>query len=180
MAAFVKRGSLVPYGGPILRKEILTNSQATIVQDSMKIDTGNGNGFLALGTAGESVFGHVGGFATKLDVGVSTTGVSGAELGSFVGAYTSASDNETVAQVKGEVDISQFTLYSADADGTLGATTGSDQAGYTMDLISAQELDETSALATTGQYNILEVDVLDSSKVIVNIFESHVFNAKSV
>lgn len=178
--SFIKYGSLLQIGGPILRKEIIANSVVTTALDSVKLDTGNGNGFLALGTAGESVFGHVMGIATNLDVGVSSSGATGAELGSFVGTYTAASDNETVAKVRGEVDISQFTLYNADVDAALGTTTGSDQAGYAIDLIDEDDLDESSTLATILQYNIMEVTPGDTGNVIVNILQSHVFNTKSV
>lgn len=178
--AFIRYGSLLQIGGPVLRKEIIANSVKTTILDSVKIDTGNDNGFLALGTAGESVFGHVQGITTNLDVGVNTDGTAGAALGSFQNAFTAASDNETVGLVKGEVDISQFTLYDADVDAALGTTTGSDQAGYAIDLIDESDLDESSTLATILQYNILEVTPGDTGNVIVNILQSHVFNTKSV
>lgn len=178
--AFTLHGSLVPYGGPILYKVILANSVAMVVMDSVKIDSGNGNGFLALGTAGKSVFGHVRGITSRLDVGVSTDGTAGAELGSFLGAFTAASDNETVAAVRGECDISQMTLYSAEMSATLGTTTGSDQIGYKADLTDEDTLDESSTLATTLQYNLWGADVVDSTRVICNIFESGVFNDAQV
>lgn len=178
--SFIKYGSLLQIGGPILRKEILEDDAVVTVLDSVKIVSGNDKGFLVPGTAGESVFGHIMGIATNLDVGVSSTGASGAELGSFVGTYTASATNETVAKVRGEVDISQFTLYNADVDAALGTTTGSDQAGYAIDLADEDDLDEGSTLATILQYNIMEVTPGDTGNVIVNILQSHVFNTKSV
>src|SRR3990167_7106165 len=120
--SFIKAGSLVPFGGPILRREILANSITVTVNDSVKADT---DGFVALGTAGKSVLGHVMGIGTNLGVGVNTTGVAGAEMGSFVGTFATASDNETVAKVKVECDVSKQTLYSAEEDVAIGTTTGS-------------------------------------------------------
>lgn len=174
--AILKIGSLVPYGGPILRKEIITNSITTTVSDSVKI----ASGFVALGTAGKSVFGHVMGITTDKGVGLNTTGVSGSEIGSFLGTFLTASDNQTVAMVRAEVDISQNTMYSAEVDATIGTTTGSDLLGYKMDLIDEDTLDENTAVTTTAQYNNWGTDPADSTKAVVNIFESYVFNDAQV
>ncbi len=174
--AILKIGSLVPYGGPILRKEIITNSVKLVTSDSVKIAAG----FVSLGTAGKSVFGHAMGISTNKGVGLNTTGVTGSEIGSFAGTYTVASDNQTVAMVRAEVDISQNTLYSAELDAAAGTTTGSDLLGYKMDLIDANTLDESTAVVTTAQYNSFGLDPVDSTKAIVNIFESFVFNDAQV
>lgn len=174
--AILKIGSLVPYGGPILRKEIITNSVALVVSDSVKI----ASGFVSLGTAGKSVFGHAMGISTNQGVGLNTTGVAGSEIGSFAGAYTVASDNQTVAMVRAEIDISQNTVYSAEVDVAIGTTTGSDLLGYKMDLIDEDTLDESSAVTTTAQYNNWGTDPIDSTKAVVNIFESYVFNDAQV
>ena len=138
--AFSQYGSLVPYGGPVLRREILANSITTTVLDSVKVDT---DGFIALGTAGASVFGHVLNIGTDSGVGVNTTGVAGAAMGSFVGTFATASDNETVAKVRGEIDMSQMTIYRATpAAGTFGTTTaGSGEMGAKFDLSDEDEMD---------------------------------------
>lgn len=159
------------YGGPIMQARIITNSQETTEMDSVKI----ASGFLALGTTGASVFGHVTGIRTKKGVGLETTGAAGAETGSFVGTFTAASDNQTVAMVKAECDISKNTIYSADPDGTIGTTTGSNLAGYYTDIADETETDETDAATTTGQYAIHGVDPADSGNQLVTIFESSVF-----
>ena len=169
--AFTIHGSLDPHGAPVLRKEIITNSVTSVINDSVKL----ASGFIALGTAGVTVFGHLSGFATSKDVGVNTDGTAGAELGSFTSSYKAASDNQTVAKVKAECDVSKSTLYSAEVDSTIGTTTGSNLAGYRMDLVDANTLDESTAAVTTAQYNTWGTDPVDSARAIVNIFESQLF-----
>ena len=162
-------------GAPIKQARILANSITVTELDSIKM----ASGFAALGTAGASVFGHALAIRTEPGVGVGTTGAAGAEAGSFVGTFTTASDNQTVAMVKGECDISKETMYSAEVDATIGTTTGSDLAGYYMDLIDANTLDESDAATTTGQYATHGVDANDSTKAVVTIFESSVFGPLS-
>ena len=172
--AFTLTRSLVPYGGPILRREILANSITVTVLDSVKIDT---DGFIALGTAGKSVFGHVMGIGTNKGVGLNTTGVAGAEMGSFVGTFLTASDNETVANVRGEIDVSQMTIYDsgAPAAGTFGTTTtASEDLGSKFDLSDEESIDETSIVVTTAQY--VSWGKNSGNSIDVNIFESQVFN----
>lgn len=170
--AFSQIGSLVPYGGPVLRSETLANSITVTVMDSVKFSSG----FVALGTAGASVLGHVVGISTKGGVGLNTTGATGAEMGSFVGTYATASNNQTVGLVKAIVDVSQFTIYSAELSGTIGTTTGSNLPGYRMDLSDEDTLDETTAATTTAQYGTLGVSPSNTAQAAVYIFESQIFN----
>ena len=170
--AFTSRGSLVPYGGPVLRRETLANSITVTVNDSVKF----ASGFGALGTAGASVLGHVNGIVTNKGVGLNTTGVAGAEMGSFVGTFLTASDNQTVAFVRAEIDISQTTVYSAELSAAIGTTTGSNLPGYRMDLTDEDTLDESTAVTTTAQYATLGVDGVNSAQASVYIFESQIFN----
>lgn len=170
--AFSPIGSLVPYGGPVLRSDILANTITVTVQASVKYSSG----FVALGTAGASVLGHVNGIRTNGGVGVQSTGIAGAAFGSFVGSYLTASDNQTVGMVKAEIDVSQNTIYSASATAALGTTTGSNLAGYRMDLSTSVTLDESSAATTTAQYGTLGVDPRNSAQAMVYILESSIFN----
>lgn len=174
--AFSLYSSLVPYGGPVLRREILANSTTFTQLDAVVFDT---DGFVALGTAGAALAGHVMALGTDKGVGLNTTGASGAEIGSFVGTFTTASDNETVAKVRGEIDISQFTLYAGTpAAGTFGTTTsGSGELGVYFDLSDEQSLDETSVTDSTAQYHSWGTNPDGSNEAIVNIFESSVFSA---
>jgi len=170
--AFTQHGTLNTHGAPVLRKEIAANSIDITVEDSVKADT---DGFVALGTAAALVFGHVVGIASAKDVGMQTDGSTGAAMGSFQNTYTTASDNETVAKVRAECDVSKMTLYSAEHDDTIGSTTGSNLLGYFLDLEDEDTLDESSCLTTTLQYFNWGLDPNNSARSIVNIYQSVVF-----
>lgn len=169
--AFTNRGTMQSNGAPVQLSRILANSITVTVNDSVKI----ASGFVALGTTGALVFGHVIGIGTEKGMPQNTTGVAGAEIGSFVGTFATASDNQTVAKAKALCDVSKFTLWSAEEDAAIGTTTGSNLAGYTQDLADEDTLDESTAVTTTGQYMGHGVDPLNSAQAIVNIFESQVF-----
>lgn len=169
--AFTPHGTLSSHGAPVLRSEILANSITTTVLDSLKIVSG----FATLGTTGVLVFGHVSGISTDKGVGLNTTGVAGAAVGSFVGTYLTASDNQTVGKVRAVCDVSKHTLYSAEEDATIATTTGSDLLGYTQDIVDEDTLDESTAVTTTGQYMGHGLDPVNSARAIVNIYESLVF-----
>jgi hypothetical protein len=169
--AFKKVGSLDSHGAPVLRSVTIANSITTTILDSVKI----ASGFLALGTTGALVFGHIMGQKDKDGVGLGSTGVAGAAFGSYLGTYLSASNNQTVGFVKGECDISKTSLYSAEEDAAIGTTTGSNLIGYTQDLTDEDTLDESTAVTTTGQYMGWGVDPENAAQAIVNIFESQVF-----
>lgn len=133
------------------------------------------SGFAEAGTAGALVLGHVVAHSTKLGIGLDTTGAAGAAVGSYVGTYATASDNQTVGKVKGEYDISKYSLYSVTPDVAIGTTTGSNLSGYNTDIASATATDEDTAATTTAQYHIHGVDPLNSANQIVSILESQVF-----
>lgn len=169
--AFKKIGSLNPEGAPILRKEIVTNSVVSTVLDSVKL----ASGFVALGTTGALVFGHVMAHINSRGTGLDSTGVAGAEMGSYLGTFTAASDNQTVGKVSVQVDISKSSLYSAEEDAAIGTTTGSNLSGYNQDLADKDTLDESTAALTTAQYHGWGVDPENSAQAVVNIYESQVF-----
>lgn len=169
--AFKHVGSLDPHGAPIMRSEIITNSVVTTEMDSIKL----ASGFAALGTAGALVFGHAIGLRTDKGVGLGSSGASGAVIGSFIGTFTAASDNQTVAKVRASCDVSKSSLYTAELDVAIGTTTGSDLSGFRMDLIDEDTLDESTAATTTAQYNTWGTDPNDSTQAVVNIYESQVF-----
>ena len=169
--AFKAIGTLNPHGAPVLRREILANTITVTELDSVKA----ASGFIALGTAGALVFGHVMAISARIGTGVLTTGAAGAEMGSYVGTYATASDNQTVGKVKAEMDISRLTMYSEPTSGTIGTTTGSNLLGYRMDLTDEDTLDETTAATTTAQYATWGVDPSNSSNAVVTIYESQIF-----
>lgn len=170
--AILNIGTLNPHGSPVMRREIVTNSVVLTASDSVKFDT---SGFVALGTTGALVLGHAVSMGTGKGVGHSTDGTAGAATGSFVGTFTHTSDNQTVAKDRAEIDISKMTLYSAEVDQAIGSNTGSDLAGYRMDLADEDTLKEDTSATSTGQYATWGLDPLDSARAIVNIYESQIF-----
>ncbi len=173
--AFKHAGTLTPYGAPVKIAVVAANSITVTELDAIKVSSG----FAALGTAGVSLYGHVTAIRTNKGVGLSSDGTTGAEYGSFTGTYTFASDNQTNAQNKVELDVSKFSLYSAEVDATIGTTTGSNLRGYFMDLVDEDTLDESTAATTAAQYATHGVDANDTSKAIVNLFESALFGPLS-
>ena len=174
--AFTIAGSLSPFGGPLLRSQIVANSVALVELDSVTVEPGyNAAGFVRLGVAAGRVFGHVKAIVTNNGVGLLTDGTTGAAIGSFTNAYTVASDNQTIAQVRAQVDVSKETLYSVDPDAAIATTTGSNLLGYKTDIIDEDNTDEDTATSATAQYFIWGVDPNTAANQIVNIFESGVF-----
>lgn len=171
--AFKLAGSLNPHGGPLLRSDIVANSVALVELDSVKL----ASGFVALGTAGVLVYGNVVAIVSDKGLGLNTTGVAGSAIGSFVGAFTMASDNQTVAKVRAMVDISKETFYSVTPDAAIGTTTGSNLNGYKTDIAGEDSTSESSAITGTAQYNILGVDPYNTANQLVNIYESVVFGS---
>jgi len=169
--AFTPIGTLTPYGAPVLRLQVITNSITTTENDSVKLTTG----FIALGTAAALVFGHVTSLVSSQGVGLGSTGIAGAAFGSFAGAYLTASNNQTVAQVKAACNISKETLYTVSATAALGTTTGSNLAGYKINLSTEKTMNEASTLATTLQYNTWGVDPYNTAQLIVNVYQSQVY-----
>lgn len=169
--AFKTAGTLNPHGAPILRRAVIANSITTTQLDSIKL----ASGFAALGTTGALVFGHLVAHKDADSVGLSTTGAAGAEIGSYVNTFLTASNNQTVALVTAECDISTNTLYSAEVDATIGTTTGSNLAGYNMDIVDEDTLDESTATTGTAQYNSFGVDPENTAQALVHILESQVF-----
>jgi hypothetical protein len=169
--AFTNRGTLAPWGAPVLLSNIVANSITITINDSVKA----ASGFIALGTAGALVWGHVVGLGTEKGLGLNTTGATGAEIGSFINTYTTASDNQTVGKIKALCDVSKFTQWSAELSAAIGTTTGSNLIGYRMDLTDEDTLDESTAATTSAQYATFGVDPQLSTQAIVNIYESQVF-----
>lgn len=164
-----KVGSLGRFGGPILVDRIVTNSVTIAISDSVK----TASGFAALGTAGAGVLGHVVALVGQDGLNPVSDGSFNGNLGA---AYTVASDNQTVAQIKAVVDVDVNGLYSAEVDATIGTTTGSNLAGYRMDLVDEDTLDESSATANAAQYYSHGLDRNNTAKALVNIHESEVFS----
>jgi len=168
--AFIKVGTLSPYGAPVLRSAVITNSTTMSVADMVAVSSG-----FVLDASGTTypIFGNLVAFSTYKGVGVLTTGAAGAALGSFVGTYATASDNQTNAKIEAVVDISKESLYTNPTSGTPGTTTGSNLLGYYLNLVaaSATTIDETSATTTRGttQFFNWGLQVGSTSLIVVNL-----------
>lgn len=172
--AFIKAGTLDPHGAPVLRQDIASNSITFVVGDALKVVSG----FPTLATSGDTaVYGVLMEIETNFGVGVNTTGAAGAAMGSYINSFLTSSTNQTVAKVRSITDIGVRALYSAKLDAAPGVTTGSNLLGYMMDLQDETQLHESSATTGVAQMFGWGVDPLDSTKVIVNVRESLVFNA---
>lgn len=169
--AFSNFGFTQPFGAPVERHEILANSITVTVLDSVKAVSG----FATLGTAGVLVLGHVTAIETNKGVGLNTTGAAGAEIGSFINTFLTASDNQTVANVRAVIDISKYTLYADTPNATIGTTTGSNLLGYHADLVSEDTIDESSAITGTAQYTIWGLNPGNSAQGVYSVYESVVY-----
>lgn len=168
--------NLLGENGRILRKYVLDASTDFQVGDVVMAGTG-GEGFdgeVLTATAGLRLVGVIQAIMTKDGVSPSTDGCSGA----FVDKYRTAANNETAAQVSVLVDISPFSVYSADLDDTIGTTTGSNRAFYYLDLdtgVANHQLNEASAAAPStgsGQFVTHGLDPEDTNNVLVSIHET--------
>lgn len=162
---FKQFGTLQTNGAPVLKREVIANSTTITVMDSVK----NTTGFIVPGTTGVSVVGHA------LNIGT----FHGVGLADFEDSVTTAANNQTVAKIKAEIDVSKMTLYSGLHDGTAG-TTGRRIFGYMVDLADEKELDESTTHATNAlQYFIWGPDESDANRAVVSIFESRIFGPLS-
>ena len=175
--AFKYYGSLDPNAGRLLMSGdgddglsgdfIINNSAVIQIGDQVKTDA---NGNVVEGTAGAVVLGII--------VGVGQNGISVDPDSGTQDVFTVASDNETVAKKYAIVDVSRNSLYSASQDGTAGATANSNKRGALINAVSENQLDEDTAsrtLTSGGQFYTWGVDPVDSTRLIVSINESEIF-----
>lgn len=174
--AFIRIGSTQSNAAPVLKKFTISNS-ITVTPFASVVLT---SGFVALSTSSSHIIaGQVDAIQTFTGVGEITTGVAGAAIGSFLGTFLTASDNQTVAKVSALVDVSKFSLYSVLANATLGSTTGSNLPGYYTALADSKTTSESTAStsSTNTGYVIWGVDpLLPTTNQIVSIYNSQFFN----
>jgi len=179
------KSNLLGTNGRMLRKFVLDASIDWQVGDVVTGGTG-GEGFngevLVLATSSLNVVGVIEAIITNAGVAPSSNGCGGA----FVDQYRTAANNETAAQVSALVDISPFSVYSADLDDTIGTTTGSNRAFYYFNIDSGSanhQLDEASAKAPStgsGQFVSHGVDPEDTNNLLVSINRSFMLNDTAV
>ena len=170
VSVFTKVGTLTPFGAPVLRSAVITNSTTLTIADMVSVASG-----IVIDASGTtySIFGNLASIETFKGVGLPTTGLAGATMGSFVNSYATASDNQTNAQVSAIVDIAKTSLYTNATSGVLGTTTGSNLLGYYMNLVagSAVTVDETSATTTVGTTQFVNwgLNPGSSTLILVNL-----------
>lgn len=162
-------GSVLRHGKPELREFLINGSAVVTVGDFAKVSGTAGEDSIAPAAAGDRLAGVIVDIHTADGRTPSSNGAGGA----FVDTYTAASDNETVAKVKVLVNVSTDCIYSGEASATPGTTTGSNKAGYTLDISDEDTIDESTAHASNSQQLIgFGVDPLDSARILFKINES--------
>lgn len=166
-------------GMEMLRRVVIDQSDTIQLGDLVNLRNGNVEVHTADGAAagvvvalldknGASVFG-------SLAVLGSAT-ISGSE---FSGSVTVASDNETVDLIAAVVDISPYTVYSADVTGTMNTTSSSNKIGGWVNMADEENVDETTFSRTINDTRTLYahgVDPDDTSRMLVSIRESEVWS----
>lgn len=164
--AFIKVGTLTPFGAPVLRSDVLANSITVTVADMVTVQSGfvqdcSGTTF--------PIFGNLVSIVQNKGVGEVTSGAAGAGLGSFINQYTTSSTNQTVAMARAVTDIAKSSLYTNPTSGTPGFTTGSNLLGYYLNLVaaSATTVDETSATTTKGTSQFFNFGLQPGSTTLI-------------
>lgn len=164
--SFIYKKNKNANGGRVLMEFKIADSKTITVGDAVKLATG----LIDLVGANTPVAGIVVGFV-KADGGLLTDNGAG---GDFVDTYTTPASNT----VKAIIDVSIDSIYSIDADATLGTTTGSGLAGYNMDVVAgSDQLDESTSVTTTAQFFSYGVDpdgTAADNSVLVSIQESQI------
>lgn len=161
MAGFSFRKNLLTKDSPTILEFIIDNSDTITIGDAVMINT---DGHVVVATAGEEVLGIAVGVVDKNGKGISPDSGTLAD-------YTVDADNETVDQVKVQVIVDKYSLFSNDSNGTL-ATTNLMQF---FDLTSESQIDASSASDTTGQFQLVGLNPdgdSDASKGLFRIAES--------
>lgn len=145
---------------------IVANSQTIAVGDAVQLDA---DGFVIPAATSGAILGVVVELTNENGTGLITDGTTGAEMGSYRGTYTTASNNETVGKVKAMIDVSVDTLYSVGLDANPGTTTGSNKPAAKFNLANETTLDESTVTTPGTQFISMGVDRDDATRVIVKI-----------
>jgi hypothetical protein len=170
--------------GGVGRKLLLVKlgvSQTFEVGDAVE---GYQNGVLTLGTAAQPLLGVIASFAdSKGNALPAPAVVAGTASGNDVRTVTTDATNSDGYYAF--VDVSRFTIYSAEVEGTLGTTNDSDLFGARLDINSAGseygELLETTATRTIGtpaNFYSIGVDPNDSTRLMVCLSMSEMEGVK--
>lgn len=157
--------------------------QSEVVNAGDVVQVRNGNVELANGQT-EAVAGIVVDIVDGTGLSLTPEVGSIANLGSATrasdGTITVASDNETVDLIAAKIDVSKLTIWSSSQDGTMNTTNASNKLGGWIDLVAAGDsMDEsthTRTIGTAGVFKTWGVDPDDSTRILVSINESEIFD----
>lgn len=176
--SYVRKEDMSPM--PMMRTVILDNDEAVGIGDSVKWLNGNLEAVNANAVAGIII--------DIVDKNGASIWGSTAKLGSAtltnsatpnLSVVTVASNNETVDLIAAKIDISPFTIYSASILGTMNDTNASNKPGGWVDGSDQRTIDETTHSRTIGTSGVFQnhgVDPDDSTRMLVSIHESEIFN----
>lgn len=172
MAGFFPRKNLAGAEEATIRQEknlIIANSKTITIGDAVALSSG----FVDLVGAGNRVLGIVTGFVDKNGLPVNHARKSHAATISGSGnslTVVTASNNQTVDQIRAVVCTDPNVLYYNDADDSLAQA----QVGTYYDVVAASDQIDQSTTSTTGQFVLLEIDPdgdADASKGLFKIAE---------
>lgn len=158
-------GTLADEFGPILKKVVLKNSFATSRGDALRVNAG----FVDAPTS-VIVFGHLIQHVSNDGISLTNDG-AGSAFGTYAGTFTTAADNQTVAKVCAQLDISKLSKFEGDVDADIPATS---LYMTRMNLADKATLTATGAPVTGGTYAFHEKVAV--RKAIVSIAISQLFN----
>lgn len=175
---YVRKEDMSPM--PMIRTVIMDQDEALRIGDSVKWLNGNLEAVNANAAAGividivdkngASIWGSTAIIGSATLTNKSTPNLS---------VVTVAGDNETIDQIAAKIDISPFTIYSADISGIMNTTLSSNKPGGWVDGSDQRTIDETTHTRTIGNGGVFQnhgVDPDDSTRMLVSIHESEIFN----
>jgi hypothetical protein len=175
-SGFTYRYNLAGRSAGIRRSYIIANSQTITIGDMVRSTAG----FIALAAADAKILGVVVGLedAKGLDLENARATLTNATYTASTKTAVAASDNQTVDAIRAIVDIDPFSVYSAQPDAAMAATTGSNLLGYYCDLVAASDQpDENTTTTTVMQLFIWGLDPENTARGLYSIAEHQIWGA---
>lgn len=171
--SFVAKGNLFGNDGRMVMGGHDNTPMSTLIKNSATVQIGdmvtmNDAGFIARVAETEPVLGVVIGVAQK--AGIIVEPDSGT-----TDTFTMASDNQTVAMKYAIIDVSPYTIYSANVTGTIGTTVASGRPLAWCDVTDQNDIKETSCSRTItagGQVLSLGTDPDNTARLLCVLNES--------
>lgn len=166
------------HGNPQIVEYIIANSEVITMEDMVLAKT---NGFALRLTAGAAVVGVVVGIidARGNDVFSPIATLGTATVNSSTRTVTVAADNQTVDQIKVQVNTSKEAIYSATVTGTMNTTSASNTQGGWVNADDEDSVDETTHTRTITAQRHLKgwgFDPNNTARMLVSIRDSEVWD----